>query len=287
MNKLNKQPTLKEFRSSTTNDWFERIRTQKNKIFRQINKSTTIDLIVEPFHCTSHCTVNLYMAQLLTKNRFDKVVIITPYFMRDQYLGTSNDFEFLEPLQDWRTIKEIKHTEKVIVTSTPMFYKKLDYFRDLCENNKVLFIVDEAHNFNMDYERKAFFELKDKIFYKREVINKKLDIYKLHQTKLNKKLLVSQNVSESQIETLYELYNQLEVLINQSKDKTLSEAQYKRIGDSVETIEFELQKNWNFEMDRSFHTHYLKLDGCDCPRMDNRDDYGYRRWNNGGCKYHG
>lgn len=103
---------------------------------------------------------------------------------------------------------------------------------------------------------------------------------------LNEELLKSQKCTEVQIEEIYELHSQLEVLIDQSRDKTLSDEQYKQIGLSVEQIEFALQVAWNFKEDANFHRHYMKLDQCSCPILDNLDDIGHRRWVSGDCKYH-
>ena len=103
---------------------------------------------------------------------------------------------------------------------------------------------------------------------------------------LNEKLFKKQNLTETDRETLYELYSQLGVLITQSKDN-LSDEEYKRIGSSVETIEFALQRVWGFSEDSNFHRHYMKLDGCSCGNIDNRESWGFRRYNNGDCKYHG
>lgn len=103
---------------------------------------------------------------------------------------------------------------------------------------------------------------------------------------LNEKLFKKQNLTETDREALEELYSQLEVLIDQSKDN-LSDEEYKRIGSSVETIEFALQRTWGFDEDSNFHRHYMKLDECSCGSMDNRESWGFRRYNSGGCKYHG
>lgn len=98
---------------------------------------------------------------------------------------------------------------------------------------------------------------------------------------INKELLIKQNVSNSQLEAIYELHEQLEVLINQSYEKNLSDEQYKQLGKSVEAIEFKLQENWNFKKDSSFHTQYKRLNGCNCPSKHK----GFV-WVNNVCKYH-
>ncbi len=106
-------------------------------------------------------------------------------------------------------------------------------------------------------------------------------------TRLNEKLLKEKNISKSNREAIEELHQQLEVLAVESENENLSDEEYKQIGDSVETIEFALQELWGFNKDIAFHRHYMKLHGCTCGNIDNKEDYGYRRHKSGACKYHG
>jgi len=39
----------------------------------------------------------------------------------------------------------------------------------------------------------------------------------------------------------------------------------------IEDCEFTLQGLWGFPRDGAFHTHWLEVEGCRCPVMDNQD----------------
>jgi len=59
--------------------------------------------------------------------------------------------------------------------------------------------------------------------------------------------------------------------------------------DLIEDTEFELQEAWGFPKDARFHTHWLRIPGCSCAKMDNLD-IAYRgrgKIINGGCPIHG
>lgn len=55
----------------------------------------------------------------------------------------------------------------------------------------------------------------------------------------------------------------------------------------IEDIEYILQGLWGFEIDADYHTHWLEIDGCLCPRMDSLDRLGYGRVINSACPWHG
>lgn len=43
------------------------------------------------------------------------------------------------------------------------------------------------------------------------------------------------------------------------------------ISDRLTEAEFELQKAWGFELDKSFHSYWSRLPHCTCPTLDNQD----------------
>jgi len=57
----------------------------------------------------------------------------------------------------------------------------------------------------------------------------------------------------------------------------------------IEDLEHALQGLWRFERNASYHTHWLDIAGCSCPKMDNLDPlyWGFRRVINRECKWHG
>lgn len=54
----------------------------------------------------------------------------------------------------------------------------------------------------------------------------------------------------------------------------------------IEDIEFTLQGLWKFERDVNYHTHWIDIEGCKCPKMDNRGHAGTGRITTSECKWH-
>lgn len=65
---------------------------------------------------------------------------------------------------------------------------------------------------------------------------------------------------------------------------------YKNAGASpvqmIEDIEFILQMLWGFPIDANFHSHWIDIAGCKCPRLDNMERIGYGRVINEACYWH-
>ena len=55
----------------------------------------------------------------------------------------------------------------------------------------------------------------------------------------------------------------------------------------IEDIEHTLQGLWRFQRDANFHTHWIDIKGCTCPRTDNMDRIGYGRVTDNDCPWHG
>lgn len=63
---------------------------------------------------------------------------------------------------------------------------------------------------------------------------------------------------------------------------------YNFVVNAIETLEFELQDLWGFDRDRKFHSYWYKVEGCLCPKMDNKDLIGTdKRIQHFECPYHG
>ena len=108
---------------------------------------------------------------------------------------------------------------------------------------------------------------------------------------LNKSLLKTKKVSKQQESNLNDLHELL-VLINKQAKKSFNDSLepgalsfYSSI---IESIEFQMQSNWNFNQDKAYHRYQFDLPNCQCPSMDNHDRIGtkYRIFNQS-CVYHG
>lgn len=60
----------------------------------------------------------------------------------------------------------------------------------------------------------------------------------------------------------------LHAVLAQAKTKP---EQYENPVQVIEDIEFTLQGLWKFTRDVNFHTHWIDINGCKCPKMDNQD----------------
>lgn len=55
----------------------------------------------------------------------------------------------------------------------------------------------------------------------------------------------------------------------------------------IEELEYEMQAHWHFDRDPDYHTWWLMVPKCRCPKMDNRDPmYFGRRIILGDCPVH-
>lgn len=58
--------------------------------------------------------------------------------------------------------------------------------------------------------------------------------------------------------------------------------------ETVEYLEFQMQRLWKFPEDASYHTHWFNDPKCSCPKLDNLDLTGIdRNVINMTCKLHG
>ena len=45
----------------------------------------------------------------------------------------------------------------------------------------------------------------------------------------------------------------------------------------IEDLEYSLQGIWKFPRDANYHTHWLEIKACSCPKLDNKDPFYYGR----------
>jgi len=115
----------------------------------------------------------------------------------------------------------------------------------------------------------------------------------IRNRKLNKELLVKNNITEENILKMEYYHTKIDKLFDLSYrlEKTnLSEKQYKKeakmIGKELEKTEKQLQKLWGFEYNPNYFNYWNSLTGCKCPIFDNYENKGIRRIINCKCAYH-
>lgn len=89
---------------------------------------------------------------------------------------------------------------------------------------------------------------------------------------LNERLAERQGVTDQEMITLVDLHQQKLAIFGQMH--AISDPyELRRLAGLVETIEFEMQKNWHFPLDKTFHEWY-NVPNCTCPIMDNEERRG-------------
>jgi len=102
---------------------------------------------------------------------------------------------------------------------------------------------------------------------------------------LNKNLVEKQGLSERRVIALEEAHGILKQLLSRP-DIHFKDAEH--CNDVIEGVEYVLQLLWGFPLDRNYHTHWLNVDGCKCPKLDNMDTMGLEiRFINAECPWHG
>ena len=108
----------------------------------------------------------------------------------------------------------------------------------------------------------------------------------------NRELLKIQKVTEDQCNDLLHLHKSVNKLLDVEeeliKSNSLKKETAKYIKELLTNIEFEMQDRWNFKQDINYHIHWLKLRGCSCPKMDNKERVGTGYYViDSKCIYHG
>ena len=89
---------------------------------------------------------------------------------------------------------------------------------------------------------------------------------------LNEGLAERQGVTDQEMINLIELHQQ-KLTIFEQMWATTDYTELRNLAELVEGIEFEMQKNWHFPQDATFHEWY-NVPNCTCPKMDNEDRRG-------------
>lgn len=89
---------------------------------------------------------------------------------------------------------------------------------------------------------------------------------------LNQGLAERQGVTPTQLAALSRLHVKKLSLFELAKLAT-SKLELHKMAEDLEVIEYEMQRNWNFPIDRNFHEWYL-LPQCTCPKRDNAERRG-------------
>jgi hypothetical protein len=92
-------------------------------------------------------------------------------------------------------------------------------------------------------------------------------------TALNSNLVKKQNLTEEEINILKNLHIEMHEIKEQMK-KTDDPNELHELAFIVENLEFMMQGAWGFVKDRNYHTHWINVPKCICPKMDNQDNYG-------------
>ena len=89
---------------------------------------------------------------------------------------------------------------------------------------------------------------------------------------LNERLIKSQKVTNRGISRIRYLHSKRMIIIQWMED---CDDQYtlRAFAKMVTEIDFELQRSWNFPMDKRFHR-FFDLPHCTCPTMDNSERLG-------------
>jgi len=101
---------------------------------------------------------------------------------------------------------------------------------------------------------------------------------------LNEALAKKQMVTKEQRIELFRLYQKLDALLQEEANDPNPGKEY---AERMREIEFELQKNWNFEQDANFHSYEFLFSSCTCPKMDNEERFGFPKIYNCSCPIHG
>jgi hypothetical protein len=93
-------------------------------------------------------------------------------------------------------------------------------------------------------------------------------------TILNEELLIQQQVTQEAKEVIIFLHA-IKDMIFKEIEETDDILQLRYLVDFLQEVEFGMQEGWNFPMDSTKHTWWLRPKKCTCPFMDNMERWGY------------
>lgn len=105
---------------------------------------------------------------------------------------------------------------------------------------------------------------------------------------LNNDLANKRKIPQESRENIESRQELRQTMINKSREiSTGTEEQKQKFLSEFRENEVILQKLWNFEDNQGLRfLQELKLQGCTCPYMDNKDTQGLRRIYHADCKWH-
>lgn len=89
---------------------------------------------------------------------------------------------------------------------------------------------------------------------------------------LNAGLILQQNVTADELKNLKKLHLEKNKVFNEMRN-TDDSAKLIEYAKEVTRIEFDMQSNWHFPIDETYHEWY-KVPKCKCPKMDNAERRG-------------
>lgn len=109
---------------------------------------------------------------------------------------------------------------------------------------------------------------------------------------LNNCLIEHQGLNEKTVRLIEEKHSELDKIIgmlNSLDWNDENKAQILQLAESIEIMEFTLQKLWGFSQNDNYHSHWLRNKFCSCPKIDNRDSmyFGRGKIHMSNCKIHG
>ena len=93
--------------------------------------------------------------------------------------------------------------------------------------------------------------------------------YKQWFKNINIKIVDGKNITELK-DTYILLFKEFE----KSELPNLSKHDRLNIVNNIETIEFKMQELFGFEKNRDFHSYWNDIEYCECPLLDNIDNFG-------------
>ena len=102
---------------------------------------------------------------------------------------------------------------------------------------------------------------------------------------INKKLAVSQGLSDEAMKEIEKIHIEFDNLLNKDITDILSIKSYNL---NIEEYEYKLQELWKFGKNKDYHTYWFKAKACKCPVDDNYERLGtpYKIYNSD-CPLHG
>lgn len=112
------------------------------------------------------------------------------------------------------------------------------------------------------------------------------ETFKAEDIKLNWDLAQTNGLTNGEMQAIIDCHTRRIVIFDLMK-KTDDREELRDFADEIEQLEYEMQAYWHFPRDRDYHTWWLVVPKCNCPKMDNRDPmYFGRRIIVGSCPVH-